>query len=101
MRIKEEKILELISPSDIPDGFQFVAEILGFDLAKELILKLGGMNVYIPKTTTEKIITPYIMERVKILTDAEMSCVKINQILVNETGLAYSTVKKLIRNLSN
>ncbi len=100
MRIKEEKIIENISIKDLPDGFQYIGEICGMDLVKELMLKLGGMSIYIPKITSEKIITPWIKNRYLALTDSGLSKIKISQTLVNETGLAYSTVKKLIKNLS-
>ncbi|ROL58950.1 hypothetical protein D9V86_11325 [Bacteroidetes/Chlorobi group bacterium ChocPot_Mid] len=98
MRVKEEKLIEHVSIKDLPDGFQYVGEICGMDLAKQLMVLLGGMNIYIPKVTSEKIITPYIRKRFSALSESGLSKIKISQILVNETGLAYSTVKKLIKN---
>ena len=99
MRIKEENILEPVSLMDLPDGFQWIGEICSLDFAKELILKLGGQNIYIPKITNEKLMTPFIKKRQNELQNFGYNNVKINQIIVTETGLNMTTVRKIIKSI--
>lgn len=99
MRIKEENILETVSMADLPEGFQWIGEICSLDFAKELILKLGGQNLYIPQITNERLISPYIKKRYSELFGNGYNTVKINQILVSETGLNMSTVRKILKTI--
>jgi hypothetical protein len=101
MRIKDKDILDYITESDLPQGFQYVAELCSLDIAKDLMLRLGGIHVYIPQVTSERIITPYIKKRFMELTDCGINPIKISQMLVTETGLATTTIRKIINSIKN
>ena len=53
-------ILDKMELNDLPSSLQKVAEVIGINATKELIVKLSGETVYFPKTLNSSYHKKYI-----------------------------------------
>jgi len=63
MGIKQE-LIEEIKYDDLPDNFKVVADACGLEVAKALIVELGGCRLDVPQTRSlKKTISRFIKSR--------------------------------------
>lgn len=54
---------DYLQPDDLDDDMKFVAELCGFETAKILLEKVGGITLIIPKITSiQKVVNRYIKD---------------------------------------
>lgn len=81
-------IIDYLRYEDLPADLQVLADVVGLDALKELIIKLGGISLYIPKTQSLTALQD------RYVADNKHRPVKV---LMEETGLSQRSVYRKLR----
>jgi hypothetical protein len=100
MRVELQHILDQIKLSDLPEGYKYVGEICGMDTAKKLMSEMGGLQLYIPLPTHDKIIIPYIKNRYRELCNEDLSQRRICQLIASEIGVTEKKIRMLLKKIN-
>jgi len=72
------KLIEILKPEDLQDDMKFVAEVCGFDIAKILVEKLGGVTISIPKLVSMPVLLNRYIRMNRIKKSAKVIALELN-----------------------
>lgn len=92
--MKDKDILNLLKEEDLPESFAIVAEFLGIDTAREMILHLDGLEFRVPRLRTLKSLNLRYLAKRK---DEEPQLHP--KYLAHELGLDAKTVRQYLKEI--
>lgn len=90
MNDTEERMLKELTPDDLAEDYQMLAQAIGMDGLLNLVKHYGGMQIYIPKKDN-------LLRDMKVKEIRQKFNGRNIKQLVNEFGVSESFVYKVIR----